>query len=40
MTLIIIKIVDAIVGLRVPADEEIAGLDNTQHGEAGYNLEA
>jgi Amt family ammonium transporter len=40
MTLIIIKIVDAVVGLRVPADEEIAGLDNTQHGEAGYNLEA
>jgi ammonium transporter, Amt family len=40
MTLIIIKVVDATVGLRVPADEEIAGLDNTQHGEAGYNLEA
>jgi Amt family ammonium transporter len=40
MTIIIIKIVDVIVGLRVPADEEIAGLDNTQHGEAGYNLEA
>jgi ammonium transporter, Amt family len=40
MTVIIIKVVDAIVGLRVTPDEEIAGLDNTQHGETGYNLEA
>ncbi len=35
-TIIILKIVDAIVGLRVSQDEEIRGLDITQHGEEGY----
>jgi Amt family ammonium transporter len=38
-TLIILKIVDATVGLRVTAEEEVTGLDLTQHGEEGYSWE-
>jgi len=39
-TLIILKICDATIGLRVPRDEEIQGLDLSQHGEEGYILES
>jgi Amt family ammonium transporter len=39
-TLIILKITDALVGLRVDKDQEIEGLDVSQHGEEGYFLEA
>ena len=39
-TLFILKVVDAVVGLRVPDEHEIQGLDLSQHGEEGYNLEA
>lgn len=39
-TLIILKIVDAVIGLRVSEEHEIQGLDLSQHGEEGYNLEA
>ena len=39
MSLVIIKVVDLLVGLRVTADDEIEGLDSSQHGESGYNLE-
>ena len=35
-TLIILKVVDRAVGLRVGADEEEAGLDASQHGEVVY----
>jgi Amt family ammonium transporter len=35
-TLIILKVVDLMIGLRVPAEHEIQGLDVTQHGEEGY----
>lgn len=35
---IILKIVDAIVGLRVEEDDERMGLDLSQHNERGYNL--
>lgn len=35
---ILLKIVDATIGLRVTAEEEEQGLDTTQHGETGYNL--
>lgn len=35
-TFIILKIVDAVVGLRISQQEEIRGLDITQHGEEGY----
>ncbi|MCB1958271.1 MAG: ammonia channel protein, partial [Rhodocyclaceae bacterium] len=31
------KLVDMIVGLRVPEDEEREGLDITSHGETAYN---
>lgn len=37
MTFVLVKILDAVMGLRVDADEEEAGLDLTQHGEAGYS---
>ncbi len=39
-TLIILKVVDGVIGLRVSEDHEIQGLDLSQHGEEGYNLEA
>ena len=39
-TLIILKIVDALVGVRVSTEEEVEGLDISMHGEEGYNLEA
>ena len=39
-TLIILKICDATVGLRVDKDAEIQGLDLSQHGEEGYFFEA
>jgi Amt family ammonium transporter len=39
-TIVLLKIVDMITGLRVSGEEEEAGLDITQHGEEAYNLEA
>ena len=38
-TIIILKIVDVTVGLRVTAEHEIQGLDLSQHGEEGYYWE-
>ena len=38
-TLIILKVVDVLIGLRVPEEQEVQGLDLSQHGEEGYNLE-
>ncbi|MFZ3214380.1 MAG: ammonium transporter [Terriglobales bacterium] len=38
-TLVILKLVDLIVGLRVSSEQEVQGLDLSQHGEEGYNLE-
>jgi Amt family ammonium transporter len=37
-TVVILKVVDITVGLRVPEEHEIQGLDLSQHGEEGYNL--
>lgn len=37
VTLIIAKIVDATIGLRVSEDEEYVGLDISQHGEVAYS---
>jgi Amt family ammonium transporter len=37
-TLVILKVVDALVGLRVTADEEREGLDINLHGEEGYSI--
>jgi len=39
-TLIILKLVDVTIGLRVTEEEEAQGLDLSQHGEEGYYWEA
>jgi Amt family ammonium transporter len=39
-TLVILKVVDMIVGVRADAKEEQLGLDLSMHGEEAYNLEA
>ena len=36
-TWILLKLVDLTVGLRVPVEQEMEGLDLTQHGEEGYD---
>lgn len=38
MTFIIFMIIKAVVGLRVGAEDEVTGLDESQHGEKAYNL--
>jgi len=38
-TLVILKIVDKLIGLRVTEDQETQGLDLSQHGEEGYYWE-
>lgn len=38
MTFGILKIIDLVIGLRVPSDHEQVGLDSSQHGEAAYQL--
>ena len=38
-TLAILKLVDVTIGLRVPEEEEVQGLDLSQHGEEGYYWE-
>jgi Amt family ammonium transporter len=38
-TLIILKVVDMLIGVRATRDEEVEGLDLSMHGEEGYNLE-
>ncbi|HOP47408.1 MAG TPA: ammonium transporter [Desulfobacteraceae bacterium] len=38
MTLIILKAIDKIIGLRVSEEDEERGLDLTMHNETGYNL--
>ena len=38
ITWILLKAVDAVLGLRVTAEQETEGLDLTQHNETGYNL--
>jgi ammonium transporter, Amt family len=39
-TFVILRIVDAAIGLRLDVEQEVQGLDVTQHGEEAYNLEA
>jgi Amt family ammonium transporter len=34
-----LKVTDLITGIRVTEEQEIEGLDITQHGEEAYNLE-
>jgi Amt family ammonium transporter len=38
-TMVILKVVDVVIGLRVSEDQEIQGLDLSQHGEEGYYWE-
>jgi len=38
MTVIIFKLVDAVIGMRVEKKAELVGLDLTQHSESGYTL--
>ena len=38
VTWIILKVIDVTVGLRVPEQEEVLGLDTTTHGEVAYQL--
>ncbi|HLI30837.1 MAG TPA: ammonium transporter [Terriglobia bacterium] len=40
VTYILLKVVDALIGVRVGVEHEIQGLDLSQHGEEAYNLEA
>ncbi len=37
-TLVLLFVVDKVIGLRVSPDQEAAGLDLSQHGEEGYDL--
>ncbi len=39
-TLVILKIVDATIGLRVSKEQEVQGLDTSLHNEEGYIFEA
>jgi Amt family ammonium transporter len=39
-TLVILKIVDLLIGVRATQEQEVTGLDISLHGEEGYNLEA
>jgi Amt family ammonium transporter len=36
VTFVLLKVVQAVIGLRVTEDDEVAGLDLAQHAEAGY----
>ncbi len=38
-TIVLLKLVDLLTGVRVQEEHEVAGLDITLHGEEGYNLE-
>jgi Amt family ammonium transporter len=37
---ILLKVIDLTIGVRVTGEDEISGLDISQHGEEGYNLDA
>jgi ammonium transporter, Amt family len=38
VSFVMLKVLDAVMGLRVEAEQETEGLDISQHGEAGYTL--
>jgi Amt family ammonium transporter len=38
LSAILFKVVDVVIGLRVPQDQEREGLDIAEHGERAYNL--
>ncbi len=39
-TTVLLKVTDVLVGLRVSEEEEVQGLDLSQHGEVGYDFES
>jgi len=39
-TIVLLKLTDMIVGVRVPEEQEVQGLDLSQHGEIGYDFES
>jgi Amt family ammonium transporter len=39
-TVVILKLVDITIGLRVSEDHEMQGLDLSQHGEEGYSWDS
>ena len=38
ISFVILKVIDIVIGLRVPESEEVLGLDSSQHGELAYQL--
>jgi Amt family ammonium transporter len=38
VTFVLLKVLDAVMGLRVEDEEEVIGLDITQHEESAYTL--
>jgi Amt family ammonium transporter len=36
-TFVLLKLVDLVIGLRMSPEEEMEGMDVTQHGEEGYD---
>lgn len=38
VTVILLKVIDMLIGLRVDEESEVSGLDISQHGETGYTL--
>ncbi len=38
-TFVLLKLIDLLIGVRVSEEEELQGLDLSQHGEEGYNLD-
>jgi Amt family ammonium transporter len=38
LSYVLLKLIDALIGLRVSDEQETQGLDITQHEERGYNL--
>ena len=39
VSLVLLKIIDVVIGVRVKEEDEMVGLDLSQHGEEGYNLD-
>jgi Amt family ammonium transporter len=38
LTAVLLKLIDVVMGLRVEPEDEIRGVDLTQHSEAAYNI--
>jgi len=39
-TLVLLKVTDMLVGVRIPEEQEVQGLDLSQHGEIGYDFDS